>query len=378
VRVKLAYLVHDLNDAAVAKRVAMLRAVGVEVSLAGFWRGEKAPDVVAGAPATPLGRTYDARLFARSLSVLGQAAAPTDVREVVAGADVVMARNLEMLALAAPARGRSRLIYECLDVHGALLGAGLRDRMLRAFERHLLESVDLLLVSSPAFLTQYFLARQDYRGETLLVENKVLEIGRESRRRSLRAAPDGPPWRIGWFGMLRCRRSLALLCELAKASDGRVEVILRGKPALNEMPEFFDVVEKTLGVSFAGAYTADDLERIYGEVHFNWTIDYFEEGLNSSWLLPNRIYEGSLHGAAPIALVGVQAAAWLAQRVAGVLLTDPGKELAPMMDAMTPQAYAALRQAVEAIPRRDLVCDREDAARLARALAAPSLAEAAG
>ena len=58
-RTRIAYLVHDLNDPAVARRIAMLRTAGADVAVAGFHRGARAPDAVAGAPATDLGRTAD-------------------------------------------------------------------------------------------------------------------------------------------------------------------------------------------------------------------------------------------------------------------------------------------------------------------------------
>ena len=79
--------------------------------------------------------------------------------------------------------------------------------MLRACERWLLARVDLLLVSSPAFLTHYFEARQCYSGPSLLVENKVVEFERTKLPAHRPTAPPGPPWRIGWFGILRCRAS---------------------------------------------------------------------------------------------------------------------------------------------------------------------------
>ena len=126
VGVKLAYLVHDLNDAAVSRRVAMLVAAGVEVRLAGFWRGEEPPTAICGAPVTPLRRTYDARLLDRFLSVLNELILSARLRRAVAGADVIMARNLEMLTLGAFVRGRSRLVYECLDILRPLFGAARR------------------------------------------------------------------------------------------------------------------------------------------------------------------------------------------------------------------------------------------------------------
>ncbi len=369
---RLAYFVHDLNDAAVARRVAMLRAADVDVQLAGFWRGERAPSLVSGVRPAALGQTHDARLTDRALSVLRRLATPSVIREIASGADVVMARNLEMLTLVASLPRGPRLVYECLDIHRTLLGDGPRSSFLRHLERRWLARADLLLISSPAFLTRYFEPRQCFRGRALLVENKVLRLEDAAAPSIECGRPAGPPWKIGWFGMLRCRRSLALLTDLARTADGAVEVILRGKPALHEFSDFPGLVRSTPNLRFEGPYGADDLEGIYRQVHFNWTIDYFEAGLNSEWLLPNRIYEGSLYGATPIARSGVQAAAWLAEHDAGLILADPARDLGPAMAAMTPTGFAGLHQAVAAIPRGDLVFSRKDAQRLAKALGAPA------
>jgi succinoglycan biosynthesis protein ExoL len=69
-------------------------------------------------------------------------------------------------------------------------------------ESKLWRDVDLLLTSSPAFVRNYFVPR-GFPSPIRLVENKVLMIGeRETGAPSVRPPP-GPPWRIGWFGMIR-------------------------------------------------------------------------------------------------------------------------------------------------------------------------------
>ena len=85
--------------------------------------------------------------------------------------------------------------------------------------------------------------------------------------------------------------------------EGRFEIVLRGRPAYSEFTDFDGFVAAEPYLRFDGAYrNPEDLAAIYGEVHFSWAIDFFEEGLNSSWLLPNRLYEGCRYGAVPIAM----------------------------------------------------------------------------
>ena len=105
-------------------------------------------------------------------------------------------------------------------------------------------------------------------------------------------------------------------------------------------------------------------------MHFTWAIDYFEEGLNSAWLLPNRLYEGGLFGSVPIALADVETGRWLAKRGAGVLVGDPVEDLAGALAAMTPERYGDLAARSAAIPLTDLRATTADCVRLVQTLEA--------
>ncbi len=174
------------------------------------------------------------------------------------------------------------------------------------------------------------------------------------------------PWRIGWFGVIRCRRSLALLAALAQ--PGLVEVVIRGRPAPSAVPEFDRVVAATPGLTFLGGYDRGvDLARIYGAVDFTWAMDFFEADGSSDWLLPNRLYEGGLFGSVALALRSTQTGAWLAARQAGVLLDEPLERTLPAWFAeLTPARYEL---ASTAIPRQDVVCDTADCRQLVAELA---------
>lgn len=366
---KLAYFVHDLTDPAVARRVRMLKAGGADPVVLGFRREAQAPAAIEGAPAIDLGRTYDARLAHRAAATALTALSAGRLRDHLRGAEVVVARTLEMLAVAEAARrlagSRARLVYECLDIHRLMLKPGGKGRALRAVERWLMRRADLLVVSSPAFLDAYFRPLQGVGGEltieTLLVENKVLEL--EGSEAMAAGPPPGPPWRIGWLGAIRCRRSLAILADLAVRRPDLVDIRIHGRPAYTEFDDFDAQLAAVPNLTFGGAYRAADLPRLYGETHFAWAIDYMEAGLNSDWLLPNRLYEASRHGAIPIALSGVQTGRYLRDLGFGLRLPDPA-DLEAALDALTPAAYGRLRAELAAIPVRTFVADVEDCRRL--------------
>ncbi|WP_374575543.1 glycosyltransferase [Phenylobacterium sp.] len=364
-----AYFVHDVWDASVAKRVHMLLAGGARVDVAGFRRRAQVRGQVDGAPVLDLGRTADAALAKRAGLVVWRAlTAPIWARRFK-NDEVFVARSLELLTLAWAAKvalgGRRALVYECVDIHRLLLSDGLAGRVLRAWERFLLKRSDLVITTSPAFVSQYLAARQGLSAPHLLVENKPLAPAEPPPPRP----PAGPPWRIGWFGMIRCARSLRILCELADALGPRVEVLIAGRVAETEIADMQGVLAAHPGVTFVGPYGPEDLGRLYGQVHFTWAIDFFEEGLNSSWLLPNRLYEGGAFGAPPLALASVETGRWLEKRGAGVLLPDDVlPALKTFFAELTPDAYVRQTAALQAIPRDQLVAGQADADGLVEAL----------
>lgn len=368
---KIAYFVHDLSDAAVHRRVRMLTAGGAAVTPIGFWRGLAPIAAIEGVAAIGLGRTDNARLARRAISVLSATAMQGRFADAVSGADAIVARNLEMLTVAARARRRyaprAKLTYECLDIHRLLLSKGLGGALLRELESRLWREVDLALTSSPAFIANYFSPR-GFPAPIKLVENKALRLDEPARETFATRAP-GPPWRIGWFGMIRCRRSLDILSALARAADGAVEVLIRGRPSDAVFDGFEESVARLPHVRFGGPYRSADLPELYGGVHFAWAVDYFEQGRNSAWLLPNRIYEGTLYGSTPIALAQVEAGRWLAQRGIGIVLEEPiERRLIDFFRQLDENGYAKLADAVRAAPRRDLAADLSDCRELVEAL----------
>ena len=339
------YLVHDLDDEAVKRRVRFLRQGGAEVDVAGFRRGPVSGPAVA-SDWIEIGRTHNGRMVQRVVAA-GRAVSSCrawagDLRR----ADVMVARNLEMLAVAVGVRARLKstvpIVYECLDIHRLMIGGGMAGAALRCAEGWLLRSSALLVVSSPRFIETYFRRMHADLPRSVVLENKLLAgEGRAAVDRARGPAPGGPPWRIGWFGIIRCRKSLLLLAALTERCAGRVEVEIRGRPARDAIPDFDAIVAQTPGLHFGGPYDrATDLGGMYRGVHFNWTIDFYDEGENSAWLLPNRLYEGGAFGTVPLALRAVEAGRWLERHGCGVLFgPDVEREQASFFEGLTETIY---------------------------------------
>jgi hypothetical protein len=371
------YFVHDLADPAVRRRVLMLQAGGALVTLAGFRRDDNALAAIHGIEPIELGRTQDAQFAQRVTAVAKSAAKLRSALRAVARPDVIIGRNLEMLALANRAKsvfgGDMPIVYECLDIHRLLLRDDVVGGALRSVERHFGSQAALLMTSSPAFVERYFRPRSGLQLPIMLLENKVLAIEPAERAAAAIARPPaaGEPWKIGWFGALRCRKSLALLDDFSRRMEGRFEIVLRGRPAYSEFADFDGFVRDAPFLHFAGAYrNPEDLAGIYNDVQFSWAIDFFEEGLNSSWLLPNRLYEGGLYGTVPIAIDGTETARFLASRKIGITLDKAdAAHLAALFGEMDEQRYLAAFEAVASQDRKQWMIDRADCQGLVQRLA---------
>jgi succinoglycan biosynthesis protein ExoL len=362
------YLVHDLSDPAVRRRVIMMQAGGATVTIAGFTRSREPITNIATVVPICLGRTRDGR-FAQRLAAVARAAwTLASTLKGVARPDLIIGRNLEMLALANRAKalfaGDVPIVYECLDIHRLLLRHDLTGKVLRFVERTLGNNAQLLITSSPAFVRQYFAPFGQMNMPIEVLENKVLELGPQETQAMKHAVKSdkGGPWKIGWFGALRCRQSLELLSAFSRKMDGRIEIVLRGRPAYSEFEDFDRFVADEPFMQFHGAYAnPEDLPRIYEEVHFSWAVDFFEEGQNSDWLLPNRLYEGCRYGCVPLAMQGTETSLFLEARGIGFSLSEPTVDtLCRLFDQLDAERYERARQDVTAQERGTWVFDQND------------------
>jgi succinoglycan biosynthesis protein ExoL len=346
----------DAAEAAQIRRMRSYLDCGFEVTGFMMRRVNMNPDFVPFWDNVHLYDTENESPGRRLAAVVGSMARLRTHRGKLDGADVIVARNLDMLAIAAAAqmmiRPRPPMIYECLDIHGLMTDPGVKGRMMRVAERRLLAQTASLIVSSPAFVREYFAPVQGWKGPVALVENK-LWIGEDGLSRPTpRPAETLPetwsadrPMVLGWVGTLRCARSLALLAEVADRLGPRLHVALHGIVHHHAVPDFDEIVATRSNMIWHGAYDyPDGLVRIYRSCDLVWAQDLWQWGTNSTWLLPNRIYEASYFGCPSLAVDGSETGSRVA---AGLGWTIPAPEpaaLATLLERLSP-AEVAMRRA---------------------------------
>lgn len=331
---KIAYLGHDSGDAAVRRRARTLLDDGFEVL--GFMphrRESNAADIFW--DNVDLGRTVDGALGHRVHAIL-KGASIIATTPGFAEADLMIARNLDMLAVAFEAKRRAGLktpvIFECLDIHRLVTRTNFIGKTMRAFERELVRRCARVWVSSPGFVTHHL--ERHYSGlfTADLLENRLpvaCELPKRPARGSVRT---DLPLHFGWVGRLRCQRSLDMMCALADRFGDRLHIHLHGIPSRSEISVFEPVIEARSNITYHGPYIApDDLGAIYASLDAVWAGDFMEAGANSVWLLPNRIYEGGYFAVPPIAPAGTQTAAWIEDRQTGLTLAEPLEATLPAL-----------------------------------------------
>jgi succinoglycan biosynthesis protein ExoL len=197
----------------------------------------------------------------------------------------------------------------------------------------------------------------------IVVENKRVPSADSLQRPRPNPGRHEPPWKVGWFGILRCTQSFEVLRDLAVRHPKFLDVELRGRPT-GDVQALIDRHLPLPNMRFQGPYTQADISLLYGERDFTWAVDLWQSGQNADWLLPNRIYEGGFFNCPPIALAGTETARWLTARGAGVVVQDLRGDLETFITTLTPAHYSALKRAVEAIPDGDLAYSVEDCRRI--------------
>ena len=277
-----------------------------------------------------LGETENGAYLNRIWSVFRGAFRAAKHKPVLAASDLIVARNLDMLATAFLTKRLTGLatpvVYECLDVHRLLCRNDPLGWIARKFEGAFLKRSRGVIVSSPAFIEQHFERHHKGNYRAFLVENRLSAAFARTVERPTTDAASTPvgPLRLGWVGILRCQRTLDILCRAAREFGDAIEIRAHGKPDLWSVPRFHETIEGFDNISFFGAYKAPyDLPDIYGELDLVWSGDFMEAGLNSKWLLPNRIYEGGYFSVPAIAPKDTQTGTWVSDTETGYVVAEP-------------------------------------------------------
>lgn len=345
------YLGHDCTHVDARKRTMALEAAGVQLKGFFFRRAKNNADYQPEWDNVELGVTQDNNYLKRIPALLKGLMILIQHKKDFRSAKFIMARNFDIMFIAMIAKfltgSRATLVYDLPDIQEFFFGDGLKSKVFRFLERIILSNISMLIVTSPGFMTGYFVKLQNYKGPFYVWENKLLkeQMGDLPEPETLNTQRNQPdPWVICWHGTLRCPTSMQVLAQAAQRLGPKVKIYMRGKQTI--YPELFEATFKDIeNVEFGGEYkTPDDLEEIYGPAHFVWCPDYFDAKGNADLLLPNRLYQGGALGVVPLTAEGQESANYVAEHELGFVLKQPLVDnLVNLIETVTWEDYAVRR-----------------------------------
>ena len=254
------------------------------------------------------------------------------------------------------------IVYEALDVHRYLLRPSRVRWLLRWIHRRALKHIDLLIVPSQGSVDQFYRPIAGYDGRYALIHNRLSPAEFAGR-----TSPPGfsGTWIVGWFGGLRCQRTLDLACAVAVRLGDRVRFLLAGSNQLGA-----DALNSALtahaNVVYLGSYqTQQDIADLYAKVHFGWAF-HFDPPEPAHWALYARLFESGAYGRPILAAAGTATGEFVAEHGIGKSLIEPLEDgVVGLLEELQPSEYSALTQRLNALDLSLLVSDSQ----LAEALA---------
>lgn len=358
---RLVFLGSDATNPTLILRLRSFLRAGVGLTAFTFRRHKFNIDYQPEWDNVHLGETVDRNYLRRLPALLRALRVLLGHRDVLRQADAIYARQFDLLLVGLLGKwitgSTARMVYEVEDVQEVFFKKTLQGSLFRWLERRALGHVDLLVALSPGFLRGYFEPVQRYFGPSYVLENKI-QLGDQSEEPTCRGRvwdEITDRWVIGWFGTLRCPKSMAILEEIAARLGPKVEIYTRGYPTETGLDAYMEVVDRHPNWTYEGEYTIpDDLETMYGRVHFSWCLDFLDEHGNSPLLRACRLYQGGFYGAVPLVPSGFEMERWTQEAGVGHAFPSPyAGPIAAFLEGVTPEAYRAERAEIMA-RRRDL------------------------
>src|SRR5690606_17097594 len=113
---------------------------------------------------------------------------------------------------------RKKWVYQIQDIRSIYFGNGIRNKVARLIERIFLNTIDILVLSSPEYFTRYYWEKYKFNASRVVViENKLIKGSIDPKRTVKEISKEIV---IGYFGVMRCHKSWEVLKELFRIGSG--------------------------------------------------------------------------------------------------------------------------------------------------------------
>lgn len=218
--------------------------------------------------------------------------------ELSAEHDVIFVYTLDNFLLAwmgkVAARSDIKIVLFILDIRRLFIGNKLTNHIIQSFLLFAFDKCELILVSSRDYIEGYVAKHvKQLPDKWLEIENKIdpYVVDKSSDNNFLPPTKNDDSITIGYFGILRCQRSLTALLMIAEQGQGKFNIEIRGE--FLGLKEAEQQISRTPNVNYLGRYkNPQDLSSIYNACDIIWACYPFETGeSNQRWAKTNRFYE---------------------------------------------------------------------------------------
>lgn len=286
----------DQTSARHFTHIELFSRTGYECQVAAFFRGKKEGNVYLDKVDTKLGRIKHGQ-YLRRLPIYLHAI--SKIKQNIDESDVACCYTLDSFFLlwiaACLTKNKVKVVFFLLDVREVLLGARLKNKLVRGLLRFAFKHSDMVVVSSSAFIEEFATQMLQYVPDRWVeIENKVNvdQLPESSNPNSDRKAISSKKIIIGYFGLIRCARSIELLGELVSRWPNKFAVVMSG--VYLDVDEQKAKMHSISGVDVCGPYrNPEDLAQVYSSCDVVWGC-YPYSALstgNHQWAKTNRFYE---------------------------------------------------------------------------------------
>ena len=182
---------------------------------------------------------------------------------------------------------KAKIVLEVADVREVFLReGGIRRALLRFVEKRLYRHVDLLVLTSDQFYTQYY--HRFFPVEKTVVMHNLPNLSFFSNYRKKKEGP----FTVGFIGGLRYLNQMKMLVDAAQ--QAQVHVLFAGAGGQQGDLEAIQVYcQGKDNITFTGKYQYErDIAKLYGMVDCVYAV-YDADNPNVRIALPNKLYEAA-------------------------------------------------------------------------------------
>ena len=312
------------------KRIAAFLENGVDAEVAYFER-DYVPAEEFGCSAKALGELSHGNYLRRIPALLS---ALTQVIPLCRKVDLLYCFGLDMAILSLMSALRKPFVYEVGDITKLQLSKGMSGKLVRFAEKIVCRTACSIVVTSNGFIRNYYDPAGLRADRFHVIENKITEefVPRTS------TSEQRDYLVIGYFGLIRCSRSLKILKRISDESKGKVRVYVRGISFGVDLQQYCGEY-----FEYGGAYTApDDFGSMYGKVDIVWACNSSDRGDERNWLWArtNRFFESCYFQKPLISLKGGEEGAEVESKDIGITIS--------LLDS---DVVSKLLESFEALPR---------------------------